>query len=306
MSDIPFNRPYVTGAETAMMNDAVARGHLSGDGFYTRRSSSLLADITGVPNVLLTTSCTHALEMAALLLDLGPGDEVIMPSFNFVSAANAVALRGARPVFVDIRPDTHNIDEKLIENAITSRTKAITVVHYAGVACEMDEILTLAARHGLLVIEDNAHGLGATYRDRNLGSMGALATLSFHETKNIHCGEGGALLVSDPGYLERAEILREKGTNRSRFFRGQVDKYSWVDIGSSYLPSDLLAAFLTAQLESFEQIQQERMKIWSTYSSVLGAWADEHGFTLPNPPPHTKHPAHLFWMLAPDLPCRHR
>ena len=306
MTAIPFNRPFVTGAEAGLMADAVARGHLSGDGHYTRQASGLLAELTGVPNVLLTTSCTHALEMAALLLDLQPGDEVIMPSFTFVSTANAVALRGAKPVFVDIRADTHNIDEKLIEAAITPQCKAIMVVHYAGVACEMDVILEMAARHGVAVIEDNAHGLGATYRDRPLGSMGALSTLSFHETKNVHCGEGGALLVSEPSYMERAEILREKGTNRSRFFRGQVDKYSWVDIGSSYLPSELLAAFLTAQLEQFAFIQAERMKIWSTYAASLGTWADEQGFCLPNPPAYTKHPAHLFWLLAPDLDCRGR
>lgn len=306
MSAIPFNRPFVTGAEAGLMADAVARGHLSGDGHYTRQASGLLAEITGVPNVLLTTSCTHALEMAALLLDLQPGDEVIMPSFTFVSTANAVALRGAKPVFVDIRADTHNIDEKLIEAAITPQSKAILVVHYAGVACEMDVILEIASRRGLAVLEDNAHGLGATYRDRPLGSMGALSTLSFHETKNVHCGEGGALLVSESSYMERAEILREKGTNRSRFFRGQVDKYSWVDIGSSYLPSDLLAAFLTAQLEQFAFIQAERMKIWSTYATALGSWADENGFCLPNPPAHAKHPAHLFWLLAPDLDGRGR
>ena len=306
MNEIPFNRPFVTGEETDLMADAMARGHLSGDGHYTRRASSLLAEITGVEDVLLTTSCTHALEMAALLLELEPGDEVIMPSFTFVSTANAVALRGAKPVFVDIRPDTHNIDETLIEQSTTSRTKAIVVVHYAGIACEMDEILTIAAKHNLAVIEDNAHGLGATYRDRQLGSMGTLATLSFHETKNVHCGEGGALLVCDARYMERAEIIREKGTNRSRFFRGQVDKYSWVDIGSSYLPSELLAAFLTAQLENFDLIQKDRMNVWTTYATALRSWSDEYGFRLPNPPAHTKHPAHLFWLLAPDFECRQR
>lgn len=306
MTAIPFNRPYTTGREAALMADAVARGHLSGDGFYTREASRMLAEICGVPFALLTTSCTHALEMTALLLDLQPGDEVIMPSFTFVSTANAFALRGARPVFVDIKHGTHNIDESLIEQAITDRTKAIVVVHYAGVACEMDEILAIADRHGVPVIEDNAHGLGATYRGRALGSIGAMATLSFHETKNIQCGEGGALLVSDPQLHERAEVIREKGTNRSRFFRGQVDKYTWVDIGSSYLPSDLLAAFLTAQLEAFDDIQQQRMSVWETYATSLASWASDSGFGLPSPPQHTQHPAHLFWALAPDLEQRQR
>ena len=214
---IPFNRPYTTGRETVLMADAVARGHLSGDGHYTKTASSLLSDITTVPHVLLTTSCTHALEMAALLLELGEGDEVIMPSFTFVSCANAFALRGARPVFVDIRLDTHNIDEHLVEAAITTRTKAILVVNYAGVGCEMNVIRDVADRHGLIVIEDNAHGLGGTYEGRQLGSFGDIATLSFHETKNIQCGEGGALLLSNETYVERAEVIREKGTNRSRF-----------------------------------------------------------------------------------------
>lgn len=306
MNAIPFNRPYVTGSEATFIADAVTRGHLSGDGHYTKRASSLLSQITTVPNVLLTTSCTHALEMAALLLDLGEGDEVIMPSFTFVSTANAVALRGARPVFVDIRRDTQNIDETLIEAAITPRTKAIIVVHYAGVACEMDEILAIALRRGLIVIEDNAHGLGATYRGRPLGALGSLATLSFHETKNVHCGEGGALLVSDERFMERAEIIREKGTNRSRFFRNQVDKYTWVDIGSSFLPSEILTAFLTAQLENFSSIQRQRMDVWRTYSEALSFWASQQGFELPNPPAHTRHPAHLFWLLAPELETRQR
>lgn len=306
MNEIVFNRPFMTGDELTYIADSVKRGHVSGDGHYTRRASSLLGDLLGIPDVLLTTSCTHALEMAALLLDLEPGDEIIMPSFTFVSAANAFALRGARPVFVDIRPDTLNIDERLVEDAITARTKAIVVVHYAGVGCEMDEISSIADRHGLVVIEDNAHGLGGTYRGRRLGSLGTMSTSSFHETKNVHCGEGGALVLIDPALVERAEILREKGTNRSRFFRNQVDKYTWVDIGSSYLPSDMLAAFLTAQLEHFEQIQAERMHIWNTYSISLAGWAADHRFRLPAPPAHTQHPAHLFWMLAPDLETRQR
>lgn len=301
---VPFNRPYVTGREGDLMNDAVRRGHLSGDGFYTAQASSMIADITGADDVLLTTSCTHALEISALLLDLEPGDEVIMPSFTFVSCANAFALRGARPVFVDIRPDTYNLDENLLDAAITGRTKAIVVVHYAGVACEMTPILEIAQRHRLAVIEDTAHALGATYRGKRLGTLGTVGTLSFHETKNIHCGEGGALLLSDPAMVERAEIIREKGTNRSRFFRGQVDKYTWVDIGSSYLPSDLLAAFLTGQLEEFGDIQRQRMAIWNTYASELEAWAAHHGFRLPFVPDHIEHPAHLFALLAPDLATR--
>ncbi len=304
LQPVPFNRPYVTGRESILMNDAVLRGHLSGDGFYTSQASSMLADITGVENVLLTTSCTHALEMSALLLDLEAGDEVIMPSFTFVSCANAFALRGVRPVFVDIRPDTYNLDENLLEAAITIRTKAVVVVHYAGVACEMTRILGIAQRHGLAVIEDTAHALGATYRGRTLGTLGTLGTLSFHETKNIHCGEGGALLLSDPKLVERAEIIREKGTNRSRFFRGQVDKYTWVDVGSSYLPSDLLAAFLTAQLEEFGDIQQQRKATWKTYASELAAWAAQHDFRLPYVPDHVEHPAHLFALLTPDLATR--
>jgi dTDP-4-amino-4,6-dideoxygalactose transaminase len=304
MTIVPFNRPYITGRESGLMVDAMTRGHLSGDGYYTKRASSLLAQVTGVEDVLLTTSCTHALEMAAILADLQPGDEVIMPSFTFVSCANAFLLRGARPVFVDIRADTYNIDETLIEAAITSRTKAIIVVHYAGVACEMTAILGIAERHGLIVIEDAAHALGATYKGHALGSLGQLATLSFHETKNIHCGEGGALLISDPKLIERSEIIREKGTNRSRFFRGQVDKYTWVDIGSSYLPSDLLAAFLTAQLESFDDIQTQRLAVWSSYASELASWAEHQSFTLPTIPHEVTHSAHLFGLLAPDLRSR--
>jgi len=306
VTQVAFNRPYITGTETTYIADAMRRGHVSGDGHYTTRAAELLRPIVGGSNVLLTTSCTHALEMAALLIDLEPGDEIIMPSFTFVSSANAFALRGARPVFVDIRDDTCNIDEKLIEQAITARTRAVVVVHYAGVACEMDEILAVASRYGLDVIEDNAHGLGGTYRDRPLGSFGSLSTLSFHETKNVHCGEGGALVVVDPTLFERAEIIREKGTDRSRFFRKQVDKYSWVDVGSSYLPSDILAAFLTAQLEMFGSIQAARMKIWQRYAQSLGGWAELSGFRLPDPPSHTQHPAHLFWLLAPDLSTRSR
>jgi dTDP-4-amino-4,6-dideoxygalactose transaminase len=260
----------------------------------------LLEQELGVTRALLTTSCTHALEMTALLLDVGPGNEVIMPSFTFVSTANAFALRGCRPVFADIRPDTLNLDESRLEQLITPRTKAVVVVHYAGVACEMNEILALAERHGLAVIEDNAHGLFGRYRDRPLGSLGALATLSFHETKNFTCGEGGALLINDPQYLERAEIVREKGTNRGRFFRGQVDKYSWVDLGSSYLPSDLLAAILYGQFEARAAIQDRRREIWERYRVGLAQWAAARSVRLPMVPAHCAQPYHMFYLLMPS------
>ncbi|MBI5088476.1 MAG: dTDP-4-amino-4,6-dideoxygalactose transaminase [Actinobacteria bacterium] len=295
---IPFNRPYTSPRAAAAMADAARRGHLSGDGHYTRLASRMLQEITGSPAVLLTTSCTHALEMCALLLGIGPGDEVIMPSFTFVSTANAFALRGATPVFADIRADTFNLDERQLEAAITERTRAVVVVHYAGVACEMDEILDICARHGIPVIEDNAHGLGGTYRGAPLGSLGALATLSFHETKNVQCGEGGALLIND--------LFREKGTNRSRFFRGQVDKYTWVSLGSSYLPSDLLAAYLTTQLEEFDEIQKLRMLVWQRYQTELASWAAAAGFEFQHCPDDREHPAHLFALLAPDLDTRQR
>jgi len=255
---IPFNRPGLAGNEMEYIAEAIGSGHISGDGGYTRKCSLLLEEALGVPKVLLTTSCTHALEMAALLLELHPGDEVIFPSFTFVSTVNAFVLRGVRPVFADIRPDTLNLDESQIERLIKPKTRAVVVVHYAGVGCEMEPILEIAARHGLKVVEDNAHGLFGKHRGQALGTFGSLATLSFHETKNLTCGEGGALVINEPGLVERAEIIREKGTNRSRFFRGQVDKYTWVDIGSSYLPSDILAAFLYAQLVAREQIQQKR------------------------------------------------
>ena len=303
---IPFNRPYVTGDEAPLIARAISGRRFSGDGLFTAEASELLRGITGSPRVFLTTSCTHALEIAALLLDVGPGDEVIMPSFTFVSTANAFVLRGARPVFVDIRTDTLNIDERLIERAVTSRTKAIVVVHYAGVACEMDAISDIALRHGLEIVEDNAHGLGARFRGRPLGTIGSLATLSFHETKNVHCGEGGALLVNDVKYVERAEILREKGTNRSKFFRGEVDKYTWIDHGSSYLPSEVLAAFLTAQLRSFDEIQRRRMHVWRRYQDELSAHATCLGWKLPFLPSHVTHPAHLFWLEVRDLNERQR
>ncbi len=303
---IPFNRPCLVGREFAYMADAVRSGHASGDGPYTKKCHALLEQILGVPKVLLTTSCTHALDMAALLLNIGPGDEVIVPSFTFVSTVNAFVLRGARPVFADIRPDTLNLDESRLEPLITSRTRAIAVVHYAGVGCEMDAILEIAQRHGVAVVEDNAHGLFGKYRGRYLGTFGCLATQSFHETKNLTCGEGGALLINDPQYIDRAEIVREKGTNRSRFFRGQVDKYTWVDIGSSYLPSDILAAFLYAQLEERERIQARRRYIWEFYARELRDWAEEHGVRLPFVPAHCEQPYHLFYLLLPSLEARTR
>ncbi|HRE48720.1 MAG TPA: dTDP-4-amino-4,6-dideoxygalactose transaminase [Aggregatilineales bacterium] len=298
---IPFNRPHVAGREHQYIAEAIANGHASGDGAFTRRCHGLLQEWLGVPKALLTTSCTHALEMSALLLDLHAGDEVIIPAFTFVSTVNAFVLRGATPIFADIRLDTLNVDERLLESLITPRTKAIVPVHYAGVACEMDAILALSAQHGLTVIEDNAHGLFGKYKGRWLGTFGALATQSFHETKNFTCGEGGALLINDERYSERAEIIREKGTNRSRFFRGQVDKYTWVDLGSSYLPSDMLAAYLYAQFEAREHIQAKRQRIWQYYDAHLRQWALEHGVTLPTIPPHVEQPYHMYYLLMPSL-----
>ena len=279
------------------MADAVRRMHVSGDGYYTRRCAEFLENLTGAYKALLTTSCTHALEMAAILLDLVPGDEVIMPSFTFVSTANAVVLRGARPVFVDIRPDTLNIDERLVEAAITSRTKALVVVHYAGVACDMSVIGEIALRRGIVIIEDNAHGLFGSYRGKPLGSFGTFATQSFHETKNVICGEGGALLVNDERLVERAEIVREKGTNRSRFFRGQIDKYTWVEPGSSYLSSDLLAGFLLAQLQAAERIQTHRRAIWERYHRELSAWAVVNGATQPTVPAECGQAYHMYYLI---------
>lgn len=299
-----FNRPAVTGREIDYMRQALEAGTISGDGPFTRRCHALLEQLTGAPRVLLTTSCTHALEMAALLLDVGPGDEVVCPAFTFVSTINAFALRGAVPRFVDIRPDTLNLDERQLESAITPRTKAIVVVHYAGVACEMESIMRIAAAHGLPVVEDNAHGLFGSYQGRPLGSFGTLSTLSFHETKNITCGEGGALVINDARLVERAEILREKGTNRSRFFRGEIDRYTWVDVGSSYLPSDLLAAYLWAQLEARDQIQARRQEIWNAYAAGLCDWARVANVRLPAVPEACVHPAHIFYLLLPSLAAR--
>jgi dTDP-4-amino-4,6-dideoxygalactose transaminase len=301
---IPFNRPGLAGDELRYVADAITRGHSSGDGSYTGKCHAMLREILAARKVLLTTSCTHALEMAAILLDIQPGDEVIVPSFTFVSTVNAFVLRGATPVFCDIRPDTLNLDESLLESLITPRTRAIVPVHYAGVACEMDAILAIAGRYGIAVVEDNAHGLFGRYKGRPLGSFGRLATQSFHETKNIICGEGGALVINDPALEERAEILREKGTNRSRFFRGQVDKYTWVDIGSSYLPSDILAAFLFAQLEQHHRIQAERERIWRRYDESLRGWAREVGVQTPYVPPQCEQPFHMYYLLLPSLESR--
>jgi dTDP-4-amino-4,6-dideoxygalactose transaminase len=301
---IPFNRPCFAGNEQAYIAQAIGNGHISGDGAFTAKCRILLEEELGSARALLTTSCTHALEMAALLLDIQPGDEVIVPAFTFVSTINAFALRGARPVFCDIRPDTLNMDEAQLEQLITAQTKAIVPVHYAGVGCEMDTIGAIATRHHIAVVEDNAHGLFGRYKGQYLGTFGSLATQSFHETKNFFCGEGGALLINDPRYIERAEIIREKGTNRSRFFRGQVDKYTWVDLGSSYLPSDLLAAFLYAQLEARARIQSSRKHIWEYYLAHLSEWAHNQGVRLPIVPDYCEQPYHMFYMLLPSLEWR--
>ncbi|ARZ73159.1 dTDP-4-amino-4,6-dideoxygalactose transaminase [Stenotrophomonas sp. WZN-1] len=301
---IPFNRPFMTGKELPMIGQAHANGHLSGDGPFTKKCHQWMRERTGAASALLTHSCTAALEMAALLLDLEPGDEVIMPSFTFVSTANAFALRGAVPVFVDIRSDTLNIDEALIEAAITPRTRAICVVHYAGVACEMDTIIEIAQRHGLNVVEDAAQGIMSSYKGHALGTIGQLGAFSFHETKNVISGEGGALLCRDAAFGERAEIIREKGTNRSRFFRGQVDKYTWVDVGSSYLPGEIIAAFLNAQLDDAEEITARRLAIWDRYD----AWAEpyEAAGQLRRPiiPAECTHNAHMYYLLLPSLEAR--
>lgn len=301
---IPFNRPCLTGNEYTYIAQAIANGHASGDGPFTRKCHELLERELGVARVLLTTSCTHALEMAALLLDCGPDDEIILPSFTFVSTANAFALRGARLVFADIRPDTLNLDESLLESLITPRTKAIVVVHYAGVSCNMGPILSIASRHGIRVVEDNAHGLFSRYQGRYTGTFGCLATQSFHETKNFTCGEGGALVINDTDLLERALVIREKGTNRSRFFRGQIDKYTWVDLGSSYLPSDLLSAFLYAQLEARESIQEKRQRVWQRYHESLGEWAGSNDVRLPVIPKDCEQAYHMFYMLLPSVAAR--
>jgi len=304
--NIPFNRPVIVGNEMDYIAQAIANGHISGDGPFTKKIHALLETGLGVQKALLTTSCTHALDMMAILLDIQHGDEVIIPDFTFVSTVNAFVLRGARPVFLDIRPDTLNLDESQLEAAISPRTKAIVPVHYAGVGCEMDAIMEIADRRGVPVVEDNAHGLFGKYKGKFLGTFGVMAAQSFHETKNFTSGEGGALLINNSRYTERAEIIREKGTNRSRFFRGQVDKYTWVDVGSSYLPSDILAAFLFAQLEQRDKIQAHRQRVWETYQAGLSDWAAKHNVRLPVVPGHCEQAYHMYYMLLPDLDTRQR
>lgn len=303
---IPFNKPYMTGKELWYIAQAHANGHLAGDGSFTKKCNAWLESRTGVHKALLTHSCTGALEMAAILADLQPGDEVIMPSYTFVSTANAFVLRGAVPVFVDIRPDTLNIDETKIEAAITGKTRAIVPVHYAGVGCEMDSIMAIAREHDLLVIEDAAQGIMATYKGRPLGSIGHLGCLSFHETKNIISGEGGALLVNDPVLAERAEIIREKGTNRSQFFRGQVDKYTWMDIGSSYLPGEIIAAFLWAQMEEADGITRQRLMLWENYHQHFAEVEATGKLRRPVVPMYCEHNAHMYYLLLPSLMQRTR
>ncbi|RJP20174.1 MAG: dTDP-4-amino-4,6-dideoxygalactose transaminase [Candidatus Omnitrophota bacterium] len=303
---IVFNRPTFQGNELRYIREAIENGVISGDGPFSKKAQALLEKTLDVPKVLLTGSCTHALELSVLLLNIRAGDEVILPSFTFVSTVNAFVLFGAKPVFIDIRPDTLNLDETQLEGAITAKTKAIVPVHYGGVGCEMDAIGEIAQRRGIAVVEDNAHGLFGKYKNRWLGSFGQLAALSFHETKNFTCGEGGALLVNEKRFVERAEILREKGTDRMRFFRGEVEKYSWVDIGSSYLPSDLQAAFLFAQLEVKDRIQEKRRRIWDRYREQLGAWAEGNGVQLPFIPTHCQQSYHMFYLILPNNEKRSR
>lgn len=303
-ANIPFNRLDIQGKEIDHISRAIKIGHVSGDGPFTHLCSDFLEKKLGVKKALLTPSCTHALEMAAILLNISPGDEVIVPSFTFVSTVNAFVLRGAKPVFIDIRADTMNIDEQQLEKLITKKTKAVIPVHYAGVGCEMDAIMKIAERHGILVIEDNAHGLFGKYKGRYLGTFAAMSAQSFHETKNFSCGEGGALLINDKRYIARAEIIREKGTNRKEFFRGQVDKYTWVDIGSSYVLSDILAAFLYGQLEQIKNIQSKRKRTWDYYYENLYAWAKENNVKLPVIPEHCDQAYHMFYLLMPSLEQR--
>ena len=298
---IPFNIPPFTGKEMNYIRQAVENQKICGDGPYTKKCSEWIEQKTGTAKCLLTTSCTHATELAALLADVKEGDEVIMPSYTFVSTADAFVLRGAKPVFVDIRPDTMNMDETLIEDAITPRTKAIVPVHYAGVACEMDTIMDIAKRHHLLVIEDAAQGIMSTYKGQALGAIGDFGCFSFHETKNYSMGEGGALLIKDPKDVEEAEIIREKGTNRSKFYRGQIDKYTWVNYGSSYLPSDMNAAYLWAQLELAEEINEKRRSIWNRYWELLQPLKEQGCIELPTVPEGCVHNAHMFYIKAKDL-----
>lgn len=304
MTFTPFNRAFLTGREQANLEQALGQRRLSGDGPFTKRCNELLEAMTGARKALLTHSCTAALEMAAILCDVGPGDEVIMPSYTFVSTANAFVLRGAVPVFVDVRPDTLNLDEGRVEEAITSRTRAIAPVHYAGVGCEMDVLGEIARRRDLIVVEDAAQGISASHRGRSLGAIGHMGCLSFHETKNVVSGEGGALLINDDRFIERAEIIREKGTNRSLFFRGQVDKYTWVDIGSSYLPSELIAAFLLAQLEQAAEINLRRLAVWARYHEAFADLERTERARRPVVPDGCVHNAHMYYLLLPDLESR--
>ena len=303
---IPFNRPYLVGTEFERMREAVEGLVISEGGPFTDRCEELLVAMTGVQAALLTSSCTHALEMAALLLNLEEGDEVVMPSFTFVSTANAFALRGARPVFADIRPDTLNLDERLLEPKITPRTRAIVVVHYAGVGCEMDAIQAVADEAALSIVEDNAHGLLGRYKGRPLGTLGVMATQSFHETKNLTCGKGGALLLNDADLLDRAKVIRNKGTNRAQFLEGLVDKYTWVGLGSSYQPSDLLSAFLLCQFETRDRIQKKRKELWQRYHEGLADWADAEGVQQPVVPEHVDQSFHMYYLLLPTAEHRSR
>lgn len=296
-SKIPFNRPFIIGRELEYIAEAVESGHLAGDGAFTRRCQEWMEQRFGARKALLTHSCTAALEMAAILADIGPGDQVVLPSFTFVSTANAFVMRGATPVWCEIREDTLNLDENRLEELITPRTRAIVPVHYAGVGCEMVSIMNVAEKHGLLVIEDAAQAVNASYGDRWLGTIGHFGCFSFHETKSMISGEGGALLVNDPRFMERAEIVREKGTNRTRFFQGKIDKYTWVDYGSSYLPSELVAAFLCAQLEETDLIHRKRLMTWNTYAEGLRALADAGRFRLPSVPPECGHNGHMFYIM---------
>ncbi len=303
---VSFNQAWLSGKEIEYVQKAVQGSLIAGNGPFTKRCEQFLESKLNCKRAFLTTSCTDALEMAALLLDISPGDEFIVPSYTFVSTANAFVLRGGTPIFVDIRPDTLNLDETKLESKISPRTKAILVVHYAGVGVEMETVMKIANKHNIPVVEDNAHGLLGTFEKKSLGRFGCLSTLSFHETKNFSCGEGGALLINDEKYIRRAEILRDKGTNRNQFFRGEVDKYTWVDIGSSFLPSDILAAFLLAQFEHHEFIQSSRKKLWETYYQALGTWALENLVKLPYVPPHCGQAYHMFYLLLPTLAERDR
>ncbi|NLV46755.1 MAG: dTDP-4-amino-4,6-dideoxygalactose transaminase [Candidatus Hydrogenedentes bacterium] len=306
MSLIPFNQASPVGNELGYIEEVLASGHIMGNGPYTRRCEALLESVTLSKRALLTTSCTSALEISALLLNLQPGDEIIVPSFAFVSTANAFVLHGATPVFADIRADTLNLDETQLKKYITSRTRAVIPLHYAGVACAMDAISEIAKRNNLVVIEDNAHGLSGAFQHKPLGSWGQMAALSFHETKNYTCGEGGALLINDEHYIERAEIIREKGTNRQAFFRGEVDKYSWVDFGSSYVLSDILAAMLLAQLDRFQAVYEKRREIWRRYRDSLQSWADAQSVRIPVVPPNCQQACHIFYLILPSENCRDR